>query len=479
MEKVHESPQITLKKSLVGFLFPFFVVLILVLCGNDIIIALFLAIVVLAIWGLLSGFKWDIIQGGLIKGGTSVLGAVLVMIMVGMLIGVWMSCGSVPAMLYYGLKIIDPRFFLPISFIICVLTSIATGTSWGTAGTMGIALIGVAASMGIPLPLAAGAIISGAHVGDKLSPLSDTTLLASSSANVNLFDHITAMLYTTVPISLICLIIYSVLGFHYGSGYVDLAQIDEITNGLANTFRINPAMLIPPLLVIVLSIKRLPAISIFGIGIVFSIIWAVIFQNVEIVNVLNVAVNGFSSNTGMEAVDNLLSRGGALSMSSTIYVSIMAGMFAGLLKEMTILPTIMAYLRKTVQTPGKLIFTVTATCIALMVGGGGQYCTLTLPGVAFRDSFDDLDIHPCVLSRTMEDTGTLIGSIIPWDVSAVFFATTLGVATLDYLPYAFLPLFSPLLAIIGGFIGYGVFRSDDVIKYRPLMFRSKLSSSMK
>ena len=476
MNDMQQIPKLTLAKAILGFLIPFAVVLTLVILGNDILIALIFAIFVLLIYGLVIGFKWDFLQEAILSGGKSVLGAVLVMMMVGMLIGVWMSCGSVPAMLYYGLKIINPSLFLPLAFVICMITSLATGTSWGTAGTMGVALIGVAAGMGIPLPLAAGAIVSGSHVGDKLSPLSDTTLLASASSGTNLFDHIVSMLYTTVPISILCLILYGVMGYGYGQNATEFSQIQEITNGLAASFRIDPWMLVPPLLVIVLSVKRLPTIGAFGIGIVFSIIWAMIFQGASFNEILNVAVNGFQSNTGVASVDDLLSRGGALGMASTIFVSIMAGMFAGMLKEMTILSTIMSHIKKAMSTPGSLIFTVTVTCLALMAGGGGQYCTLTLPGVAFRESFDELDIHSCVLSRTMEDTGTLVGSIIPWDVSAIFFATTLGVATVDYLPYAFLPLVSPILAIVGGFIGYGVFRKNDPIKYRPFMIRSKVAA---
>jgi NhaC family Na+:H+ antiporter len=251
----NKQTNMTLNKALVGFMVPLGVILTLVLTGHDIFIALFVAMVTLVAIGLIFGYKFDFLQNAIMSGGSSVLGAVLIMLMVGILIGVWMSCGSVPAMLYYGLKIIHPKLFLPISFIICVITSMATGTSWGTAGTMGVALMGVAAGIGVPLPLAAGCIVSGAHVGDKLSPLSDTTLLASASTGTKLFDHIVSMLYTTIPGSLICLIAYTIIGWGYGDALLQqnyLSDIETLTSGLAATFNINLLMLIPPLLVIVL-----------------------------------------------------------------------------------------------------------------------------------------------------------------------------------------------------------------------------------
>ncbi len=473
MKNTETVPQLTFTKALIGFLLPLAVVIALVLLGNDIVIALLMAMFVLAVYGLIIGFKWSFLQDALMAGGSSVLGAVLIMIFVGMTTGVWMACGSVPSMLYYGLELINPKFFCPIAFLICALTSLATGTSWGTAATMGVALIGVGGGLGIPLGLVAGAVISGAHVGDKLSPLSDTTLLSSASTKTNLFDHIVSMLYTTVPISVICLVLYSVLGYKYGSQALNIEQIEVIKTGIATDLNISPWMLIPPALVIILSVKKVPATASFGIGIVFSVIWGMIFQGESLNDMFNYAINGYVSQTGVEGVDSLLSRGGAVGMASTIYVSILAGMFAGLLDKMTILSTLMTKVKKVVHTPGNLIATTVAACVALMVGGGGQYCTLTLPGVAFRESYDELDVNSAVLSRTMEDTGTLIGSIIPWDVSAIFFATALGVATLEYLPFAFLPLITPFLAIIGGYLGYGILHKDEKVVYKPFYIRKK------
>ncbi|MBA7580654.1 Malate-2H(+)/Na(+)-lactate antiporter [subsurface metagenome] len=224
-------------------------------------------------------------------------------------------------------------------------------------------------------------------------------------------------------------------------------------------------MLIPPLFILILSAKRVPGIAVFIMGIVVSIIWAPLFQDTTLKETLNVAINGYVSNTGVESIDGLLSRGGILSMAFTVFVSLMTGMFAGLLTYFTILSVIMTKIKKHIKSAKDLIITVTVSCLTLMLGGAGQYPTLTIPGAAFRESFDELDVHSAVLSRTMEDTGTLVGSIIPWDVSAIFFSGILGVATLDYLPFAFLCLLSPLIAIVNGMLGIGIFRKDEKIKY--------------
>ena len=432
-----KQQELSLGKAIFGFVIPFGIVLVMVLSGIDVLAALLVATFSLLIYGLVIGFKWDYLEKSFTEGAAGMLGSMFVMLLVGIMIAVWIASGSVPALLYYGLKIINPQFFLPLAFLICVITSIATGTCWGTAGTMGIALMGVAAGMGIPLPLAAGAIISGAHVGDKLSPLSDTTLLASASTGTKLFDHITSMLYTTVPISIACIIIYAVMGMKYGGSAFDTTQIQELTQGLADNFNINILMLVPPVLVIVLSVLHFPSFASFGIGIGVSIIWAMLFQHVNIGDLLSTALYGYEAQTGMESLDSLLSRGGALSMDYTIFVTIVAGMFTGLSKGMGTLSTIMKAIRTKVHTPGGLITLTTVTCIA-MQASSDQYCTLTIPGAAFKETYEEMDINSCVLSRTMEDTGTLIGSIIPWDVSAIFFAGTLGVSTLEYIPYTFL-----------------------------------------
>lgn len=461
---------ISTPKALVGFSVPLACVIGLVVLGADIFAALAVGIFVSASYAAFMGFAWKTIHAAAMSGLQRVMPAAFIMMLVGALIGIWMLSSSVPAMLYYGIQLIHPQFFLTITFFICIITSLATGTSWGTAGTMGVALIGVASGVGIPLSMTAGAIISGALIGDKFSPLSDSTLLASASAGADLFDHITSMLYTTLPAAVVCITIYTISGLQYGDLSLESESVSTLVSGIQRSFNIGFLSLIPVILILGLSVKKVPAMIVFSVGIVFSGIWAMLTQGSSLLTVLDVAINGFVSETGTESIDNLLTKGGAMSMAHTIYVSLGAGIFGGILNETGILRVLIDKVAQAMRGVGSLITTVTASCLALMFGGGGQYCTLSLPGVAFSKVFEEKDIHPSVLSRTMEDSGTLVGSVIPWDVSAIFYASVLGVATLDYMPYAYLVILCPLLAILNGYMGFGVFRTKDKVR---LFYRRK------
>ena len=256
--------------ALLGFLLPLAVLLTLIFQGVSIMLGLTAAICVEGLFGIYLGYSWDELEESAMKGIGRVNQTVIVMILIGMLIGVWISAGSVQTMLYYGVNLINPKAFLPIAFIICIITSIVTGTSWGTAGTMGIALIGIAQGLGVPVEMAAGAIISGALVGDKLSPLSDTTLLASATSGVKLFDHITSLLFVTVPASLISIVVYGLLGMRYASSDVDLSAVKVLSDSLLGSCRVGVLMLVPLLFVLVLSAMRKPTIPVFAGGLVIG-----------------------------------------------------------------------------------------------------------------------------------------------------------------------------------------------------------------
>lgn len=246
----------TFAKAVLAFMLPLISIISLVLTGNNILIALLSAIIVESIYCLCNGVKWTDIEDSFIKGGQSMLGAVLIMILVGIMIAVWMASGTIPTLLFYGMKIINPQLFLPITFLLCALTAVATGTSWGAAGTMGIALIGAATGLGIPLPMVCGAVLSGAIIGDKMSPLSDSVLLASASTETNIFDLISSMMYTTIPLGTLCLILYAILGLKYGNSQINLDDVNVLINGLSHTFTIHIAVLLPLVIVIGMSMKK-------------------------------------------------------------------------------------------------------------------------------------------------------------------------------------------------------------------------------
>ena len=457
--------ELSIGLALFGFFAPLVVLLALIFSGVSIMLGLTAAICVEGLFGVWLGHSWEELEESAMKGIGRVNQTVIVMILIGMLIGVWISAGSVQTMLYYGINLITPKLFLPVAFIICVITSLVTGTSWGTAGTMGIALIGVAQGLEIPVEMAAGAIISGALVGDKLSPLSDTTLLASATSGVKLFDHIMSLMYVTVPASIIALITYTLLGMHHGSAEADLSAIQVLSDTLQNSCNLNVFMLIPLLFVLVLSAMRKPTIPVFAGGLVLGCVWAMVFQGATLTEVVTAAISGFVSTTGNADVDSLLSRGGALGMAETIFLCIGAGMFSGIFERTGVLSKLMEYLRRVVKSVGGLVFSLTATGVALMFGGAGQSCTLSLPAIAFGDAFDEMDVNRSVMSRTLECTGTVLGSIVPWDASSILYTGLFGVSVIQYLPFNLLAILSPILAVVTAYIGFGVFRSDEPVHF--------------
>ena len=420
--------------ALLGFLLPLAVLLTLIFQGVSIMLGLTAAICVEGLFGIYLGYSWDELEESAMKGIGRVNQTVIVMILIGMLIGVWISAGSVQTMLYYGVNLINPKIFLPIAFIICIITSIVTGTSWGTAGTMGIALIGIAQGLGVPVEMAAG-------------------------------DHITSLLFVTVPASLISIVVYGLLGMRYASGDVDLSAVKVLSDSLLGSCHVSVLMLVPLLFVLVLSAMRKPTIPVFAGGLVIGCIWAMVFQGASLNDVISAAINGFVSATGNADVDKLLSRGGALSMAETIFLCIGAGMFSGIFERTGVLHRLMDSLCKVVKSVGGLVLSLTVTGIVLMFGGAGQSCTLSLPAIAFRNAFDDMDVNPCVMSRTLECTGTVLGSIVPWDASAILYTGLFGVSVAQYLPFNLIALLSPILAVVTAFIGFGVFKSNETVHF--------------
>lgn len=464
--------KLSFQTALAGFLIPLAAVIFLVISGADIVIALFSAVLIETVFCLVIRVPWEEINDAMMKGGSGMLGAILIMILVGIMVATWMASGTIPALLYYGTKLITPALFLPVTFILCTLAALATGSSWSSAATMGIALLGIAEGMGMPLPLVVGAIISGAIVGDKMSPLSDSVLLASASTETDIFDLIACLMYTTVPLCIVCLVFFGVSGLKYSGAAINLEGIAALTDGLLASFTINPIMLLPLLIVLVMSLKKCPSFLAFAAGILSSILIAVVFQGEKFMDVLAYAVNGFHIESGVEAVDRLLNRGGALSMGQVVFASMMAGMFSGLLKNLGILEVLMEKLRLVVKTSRSLIISTVCICALLMMGGGGQYTTLTLPGAAFGKFYEDMDIHSSVLGRTLEDIATMLDPIIPWTVSGIYYSGLFNVPVAAYTPFTIIAFLSPVIAIINALFGIGVFRRNDRVRYNPFWRRT-------
>lgn len=412
-----------------------------------------------AIMALYLGYTWDEIEESMVVGITRALQSVIILAVIGVLIGTWVLSGVVPSMIYYGLQIISPRYFLVTTLIITSVTSLATGSSWGTAGTIGIALMGVSEGLGIPAPITAGAIVSGAYFGDKMSPLSDTTNLAPAMAGTDVFTHTKFMFSTNAITYVLSLIFFLFIGFRFGSGDASLESIAEIVNGLEANFNISPILLLPPVVVIVSVAMKMPAIPGIFLGAVLGMIFAAIFQGASLGDVIDVSMNGFVIDSGIESIDSLLNTGGLDSMMFSISLTIIAMMFGGIMEATGQLEVIVNALLKVVHSVGGLIALTIGTGIFSNLTMPEQYISIVIPGRMYAETYRKKGLHPKTLSLVLETGGTLTSPLIPWNTCGAFMFSVLGVSALEYGPWAVLNYSTVILVVILGF-----FKSRNVIR---------------
>ena len=419
-----------------------------------------------AIVSVLYGNKWKDILEGISKSIKSVTPSIIILLLIGSLAGTWLISGIVPAMIYYGLQILNPEIFLFATAIITAIVSIATGSSWSTITTIGIALLGIGQALGLTVGLIGGAIISGAYFGDKMSPLSDTTNLAPAMAGTDLFTHIRYMMYTTIPSFSISLILFLIIGF--SSNISGAQNIDELLQTLNTTFNITPWLFIVPVLVIILIVKKTPAIPALLAGSVLGGVFAILFQpniiteisgeaSVTISSSYKAVINAMSSDisitTENNQIDDLLNSGGMYGMLNTIWLIICAMIFGGILEVTGLLKRIAEPIINYAKSTGSLVATTTGTCIFFNITASDQYISIVVPGRMFADSYKEKGLSPENLSRTLEDSGTVTSVLVPWNTCGAAQSAVLGVATLSYLPYCFFNLISPIMTIIYAYLG--------------------------
>jgi NhaC family Na+:H+ antiporter len=407
------------------------------------------------------GYGWKEIQDSLVRGITLGLSACMILLIIGSLIGTWIVSGIVPAMIYYGLQLIAPSVFLVATCIICAVVSISTGSSWSTAGTVGVALIGIGSTMGIPIPMVAGAIISGAYFGDKMSPLSDTTNLAPATAGTDLFTHVRHMMYTGVPSLIVSLVIFGLLGLSYRTGSVESADVTLMLETINRSFNISPWLLAAPLLVIFMVIFKIPALPALLGGTMVGAFVAALAQGSGSLEIIRVAFEGFQATTGVESVDSLLSRGGLMSMMSTISLIFCALAFGGVMEGAGMLEKIAASVLKLAHTVGSLTTATALTCIGMNVIAPDQYLSIVVPGRMYRNAFTRMHLHPKNLSRLLEGSGTLSSPLVPWNTCGAFMGGVLGVSAGSYFMFAFFNLINPLVCILYGFTGISMHRMTE------------------
>ncbi len=422
---------------------------------------LLLAAAVAGVVGIFQGFSWTDILGGIEKSISSTTGAILILLLIGALAGSWMISGIVPAMIYYGLQILQPSIFLPATAIICALVSLATGSSWSTSATVGIALIGIGKALGVSEALVAGSVISGAYFGDKISPLSDTTNLAPAMAGTDLFTHIRYMLFTTVPSFTIALVLFIIIGLNIDSSGA-VSNIQPVLTELESIFNLTPWLFLVPALVIVLIVVKMPALPAILLGTLAGALFAFIFQkdlllgfaenNVLdwessykiIMNALTVEMNYESSNPVLQ---DLLGSGGMAGMLSTVWLILAAMAFGGVMEACGFLQAISKALLKLARGTASLIATTAGTCVFVNTTASDQYLAIVVPGRMYADAYRQRGLAPENLSRTLEDSGTVTSVLVPWNTCGAYQSGVLGVDTISYLPYAFFNILSPLMTL--------------------------------
>ena len=420
-----------------------------------------MATIVAAALGKYLGYTWSEMEKGIVETILSATQAILIQMIIGVIIGTWIVAGIVPTMIYYGLQIISPGFFLLATTVLCSIVSLATGSSWTTAGTVGIALLGVGEVLGIPTALTAGAIISGAYFGDKLSPLSDTTNLAAAVSGTTLFEHIRNMMKTTIPAYCISLALYTGIGLRYLGRELNTEEIYKLLHILEQEFVINPVLLLPPILVILMVALKTPAVPGLTLGGVLGAIFAFVIQHKDFGAILEASQYGYKATTGYELADNLLSRGGLQSMMFTVSLIIVAMAFGGVVEKIKVLETVEERLVTFTKTTGSLVLTTVLSCIFCNATLPEQYLSILIPGRMFKDRYRKKGLDPRVLSRILEDSGTMTSALIPWNTCGAFMYATLGVYPFAYLPFAFFNLLSPLIAILSGFFGVGIIKLEE------------------
>ncbi len=401
--------------------------------------------------GFFLRFKWQEMERGIVDSIHKAMPAILIMLCVGILIGSWISCGTIPMIIYYGLNLISPKYFLFTACFVCSLTSLATGTSWGTIGTLGVAFIGIAMGLGIPLGPAAGAIVAGAYFGDKMSPFSDVTNLAPVAAGSNLFDHIRHMLWSATPAWLLGLLIYFLIGLRYEGGRVESESMNLILKTLKANFRFNVFLLLPMVIVFYFAITKKPTIP----GMLFSSfaagILALIFQRASVTEIASAMNTGYQAQTGVKEVDQLISRGGLMSMMETQLVAFTAFSFGGIMQRTGLLSVILDRVMRFANKVWSIVLTTIGSSIITAAVTGSSYLSMIIPGELLSPIYKKKGLAAKNLSRIIEESGAIIVPLIPWSMAGVYITGTLDVSTFTYLPWAIMNYAAVVILGIYGF----------------------------
>lgn len=418
------------------------------------------SIVVILLYSVYLGIPWNEMREQIIKSISESIEAILIICLIGMTIGSWISSGIVPMVIYYGLRIFSPQYFLISVFTLCSIMSMMTGSSWTTIGTVGVAFMGIGYGLNIPAGITAGAIISGAFFGDKQSPMSDATNFAAAVGKSDLYEHVKSMIFTNEPAWLISFIAFFVFGLNYRHASADVEQINLIIQGLENTFQFNIFLLLPLIVLVALIVRKFPAIPTMMIAAIMGAVFTVIFQGTSIKDTLTYMHSGYIGNTGIDVVDQLLTRGGLNAMTSTVMLMLLSLTLAGVLERTKIMYHITQKFSGWIKNQFGLISTTLFLSLVLSFFAADPYLAMLLPANALGREYDRQGIDRCVLSRTIQEGSVASCPVVPWGTSGIYCATTLGVAAVKYMPYYIMGFATVIVTLICAVMGIGIKRNE-------------------
>ncbi len=438
-------------------------------------LALLFSATIAALISLRRRVKWSKIRNKIVLTIGDSMPSILILLLIGALSGTWLISGVIPGLIYYGLDLLSPKLFLFAAVVISSLVSLATGSSWSTIATIGVALLGIGVALGISKPIIAGAIISGAYFGDKMSPLSDTTNLAPAMAGTDLFTHVKYMIYTTTPTMTITLIIFLIIGFNYNFVHTT-TNVETVQNAIKATFNLNPLIFLVPIILIILIVKKMPPIPALMLGSILGGIFAIIFQphiikqitsasysyaKASYIGVMQAMFGDIKISTGSQVVDDLFHTTGMRGMLLTVWLILSAMTFGGVMEAGGLLARITDEIIKFAKSTGSLVASTAITCIFFNITASDQYISIVVPGRMYAETFKKMGLKPEVLSRTLEDAGTVTSVLVPWNTGGATQSRVLGVPTLQYLPYAFFNYISPFMTMLFAYLNIKIRRISD------------------
>ena len=440
---------------------------ILVLVGGILVlkldphIPLIMCTFVLVFYGLYLGISWSDMMSSAVKSISECIEAIIIMMSIGMVVGAWIAGGTVPFIIYWGLKIFSPQWLLPFTVVLCALMSTLIGSSWTTAGTIGVAFMGIGMGLGIPAPIVAGAVVCGSFFGDTQSPMSDGCNFATAISGAGLYNGVRGMIISNVPALLISIVAYVFIGMNYSHVSADSASgIAETLAGLEGAFNLTPAVLLPAALLIFLIVIKFPAVPTMIAAAFAGTLCAVLFQGEGLGAALGYMMKGYVGDTGVADVDKIVTRGGLSAMMSTVAIVILSMWMAGVLQRTGIMHAILAKIARIIRKPAGLVTTTTVMTYLFSYFAADPYLAMMLPSKAFAEAYDEMGYDRSVLCRSVS-SAVFFAPMVPWGSGGLYVAATLGVAVLDYLPYYFVGFLAPIITILCAFTGWGMYKAKQ------------------